>query len=118
LKQECFFCSLEKVFKKNLKKKKKNSATKQYPFNAPEVVFTTPIKHTHIYSNGHICLSVLFDDWSPALSVSAIMLSILSMLSSATPADKVPPEGNDSYVARVGNRSSKLTRWDFHDDKC
>jgi ubiquitin-conjugating enzyme E2 W len=109
---------LEKVFKKNLKKKKKNSATKQYPFNAPEVVFTTPIKHTHIYSNGHICLSVLFDDWSPALSVSAIMLSILSMLSSATPADKVPPEGNDSYVARVGNRSSKLTRWDFHDDKC
>ena len=38
-----------------------------YPFEAPEVVFVgshVPV-HPHVYSNGHICLSILSDHWSP-----------------------------------------------------
>ncbi|CAH1961504.1 unnamed protein product [Acanthoscelides obtectus] len=56
----------------------------KYPFDSPEVTFVgqnIPV-HPHVYSNGHICLSILTDDWSPALSVQSVCLSIMSMLSS------------------------------------
>ncbi|CAK9040903.1 unnamed protein product [Durusdinium trenchii] len=88
----------------------------RYPFESPEVVFEgeSPM-HPHIYSNGHICLSILYDAWSPALTVHAVCMSIVSMLSSAQ--EKVRPKDDASYVSRVGHRSPKLSKWHFDDDR-
>eukprot|EP01116_Phalansterium_solitarium_P006726 TRINITY_DN19081_c0_g1_i1.p1 TRINITY_DN19081_c0_g1~~TRINITY_DN19081_c0_g1_i1.p1 ORF type:complete len:152 (-),score=27.50 TRINITY_DN19081_c0_g1_i1:213-668(-) len=89
----------------------------QYPLESPEVVFIgkdVPV-HPHIYSNGHICLSILYDQWSPALSVSSVCLSIQSMLSSC--GIKERPQDDASYVKNCHGKSPKDTRWWFHDDK-
>ncbi|XP_057292320.1 ubiquitin-conjugating enzyme E2 W-like [Hydractinia symbiolongicarpus] len=87
-----------------------------YPFDSPQVTFVgenIPI-HPHVYTNGHICLSILTEDWTPAMSVTSICLSIVSMLSSCKE-KKLPPD-NNMYV-RTANKNPKKTKWWFHDDK-
>eukprot|EP00611_Tribonema_gayanum_P008569 TRINITY_DN1814_c0_g1_i2.p2 TRINITY_DN1814_c0_g1~~TRINITY_DN1814_c0_g1_i2.p2 ORF type:complete len:150 (-),score=12.22 TRINITY_DN1814_c0_g1_i2:634-1083(-) len=87
----------------------------QYPLEAPDVVFQQPSPEMeHIYSNGHICLSILYDEWSPALTVESVCLSIQSMLSSAR--RKSRPPGDLEYCRRTQGKSPKLTHWAFHDD--
>eukprot|EP00922_Rhytidocystis_sp_ex-Travisia-forbesii_P054241 GHVS01080455.1.p1 GENE.GHVS01080455.1~~GHVS01080455.1.p1 ORF type:complete len:279 (-),score=79.09 GHVS01080455.1:1-837(-) len=88
----------------------------RYPLDSPEVTFVdTPPIHPHVYSNGHICLSILYDGWSPALSVSSICLSLISMLSSCKRKEK--PQDDGPYVRMAGSHvSPKHMRWIFHDD--
>ncbi|CAJ0628548.1 7176_t:CDS:10 [Entrophospora sp. SA101] len=72
-----------------------------------EVVDTETFK-----SNGHICLNVLYNQWSPVLSVRSVCLSIQSMLSSCT--TKEPPPDNSTYVKNA-KESPKQTQWYFHE---
>eukprot|EP00611_Tribonema_gayanum_P020084 TRINITY_DN3605_c0_g1_i1.p1 TRINITY_DN3605_c0_g1~~TRINITY_DN3605_c0_g1_i1.p1 ORF type:complete len:147 (+),score=31.81 TRINITY_DN3605_c0_g1_i1:88-528(+) len=86
-----------------------------YPFESPEVVFMTPAPEIdHVYSNGHICLNILYDGWSPALTIQNVCLSIQSMVSTAK--CKARPEGDEEHCERYQGVSPKLVGWVFDDD--
>ncbi|XP_047138269.1 ubiquitin-conjugating enzyme E2 E2 isoform X1 [Hydra vulgaris] len=66
-----------------------------YPFKPPKVIFRTRIYHCNINSQGQICLDVLKDNWSPAFTVSKILLSVIALLTECNPAD--PLVGNIAH---------------------
>jgi len=82
-----------------------------YPFSPPKVKFETKIYHCNVNEQGYICLDILKDQWSPALTIHKVLLSISSLLSDPNPDDPLVGDIAALYKSNRKAFEAKAREW-------
>ncbi|KAF8646757.1 hypothetical protein AX16_007071 [Volvariella volvacea WC 439] len=82
-----------------------------YPFTAPKVLFKTRIYHMNISEHGNICIDILKHNWSPALSIFKVMLSLSSLLTDPNPKDPLVPSIATQYTRNRRLHDTTARQW-------
>ena len=83
-----------------------------YPFEPPKMKFLTKVWHPNVSSQtGAICLDVLKDQWSPALTLKTALLSYQALLAAPEPDDPQDAQVAQMYTERRGEFDETARTW-------
>ncbi|KAN0024641.1 hypothetical protein ACTFIV_009050 [Dictyostelium citrinum] len=82
-----------------------------YPFRPPKVRFENRIYHCNINTDGNICLDILKDQWSGAISAEKVLISIHSLLSNPNPMDPLDVVKAGIYRDNITEYNSQCKKW-------
>lgn len=82
-----------------------------YPMEAPKVRFLTKIYHPNIDRLGRICLDVLKTNWSPALQIRTVLLSVQALLASPNPNDPLANDVAEEWIQNEAGAKATAREW-------
>ncbi|CAA2992278.1 constitutive photomorphogenesis 10 [Olea europaea subsp. europaea] len=82
-----------------------------YPFKPPKVLFKTRIYHCNVDSAGNVSLDILKDGWSPALTISKVLLALRSIFTNPAPYKPLVPGIAHLYLADRVKHDELAAEW-------
>lgn len=82
-----------------------------YPLTPPRVRFLVPIFHPNIDLLGRVCLDILKNNWSPALQIRTVLLSIQALLSAPNPDDPLANDVAQQWKEDEEKAKAKAREW-------
>ncbi|KAK2438187.1 E2 ubiquitin-conjugating enzyme [Trifolium repens] len=76
-----------------------------------EVVFRTRIYHCNVEPDGRVSMGILKDGWSPALTITKVLLAVRSLLTNPDPYNAVVPGIAHLYLGDRAKHDDIAAEW-------